>query len=326
MCTTQFHFITYNTHLFFQDVIDIGPLFEDEQRREAISLYLRSLQPNMINIAALQEVWWAEFAHEIFKDALNYPSYINRYVENDEGKGLNKPGLMLLADSNCNFKLHHGWESYKSECGELPLTIPGTPNDPHGWNAQDFPVWKGKMDATGQFQCSEGDTHTIGLFTTHMPVGYDENPHKVHCSFDYLAKKITKWRSQNPGSAVILLGDLNIDALRQDDKGKEEYAEAVGKRLIGWAGLTDAAGTDQAYATIVPSTNLTWQYFNNTTTGDPQRIDYFMYANSTDGTSMTVQVDSINVNSQLTFPYNGESYACSDHYPLEITATITVNE
>lgn len=292
----------------------IGPLFEDEPRRQAISVYLRSLQPNMINIAALQEVWWAEFAHEIFKDALNYNSYVNRYVVNDEGHGLNPPGLMLLADSNCNFKIHHGWESYKSECGELPTD----------WDPQDWPVWKGKVDATGQFQCSAGDTHTIGLFTTHMPVAY--NSYKaVHCSFDYLAKKITKWRAQNGGSAVFLLGDLNIDALSQDDKGKQEYADAVTTPLIGEAGLTDAAGTDQAYATVVPSTNLTWQYFNNTTTGDPQRIDYFMYANSTDGT-MTVQVDSINVNSQLTISYDGKAYACSDHYPLEITATITVNE
>jgi hypothetical protein len=48
-----------------------------------------------------------------------------------------------------------------------------------------------------------------------------------------------------------------------------------------------------------------------------------MYADSADE-KMTVTVDSINVNSQLTFPYDGQDYACSDHYPLEITATINM--
>lgn len=327
MCTTQFHFITYNTHLFFKG-LDIGPLFEDENRRQAISNpYLRTLQPGSVNIAALQEVWYSEFAHEIYKDALNNNSYTNRYVENDQGHTLNKPGLMLLADASCTFK-HAGWESYKSECGESP----------HGWDPQDWPVWKGRVDATCEFQCSDNETHTIGLFTTHMPVGYGHASYtdKVGCSFKYLAGSIQRWRAANPGCAAVLLGDLNIDYYSQTKlpDGNTEYQDAVQGILCSTASLTDAAAaapTDPG-ATIVPDTNTLWQKFNGSPVGaSNQRIDYFMYADSIDDGTMTVDVTNIQVNYaglNIQVEENGvmNTYNCSDHYPLEVTATITVSD
>lgn len=330
-CTTQFHFLTYNCHLFWKG-LPIGPLFYDEDRRQAISRALESSQVDSVNIAALQEVWYSEFAHEINKHSKEYGAYSHWYVPEDEHHVLNPPGLMLLGDSNCTFT-HAGWESYKHACGYT------------GWSLQDDPVFKGRIDATCQFKCSDDSLHTIGLFTTHMPVGYGTYTTQVKCSFQYLANTIQDWRAANPGCAVILLGDLNIDYFSQSllPDGHTEYYDAVGSQGIlgATAGLLDAgalAPTDPGF-TINPELNTTWQVFNDLYTPPfpaNQRIDYFMYANSINSSTPGVPTMSVDVTAisaimdglTVQEDVGGEMkvFNCSDHYPLEVSATITIND
>jgi hypothetical protein len=284
----------------------------------------------MVNIAALQEVWYSDFAHSIVHNAYQDGVYTQRYCVEDEKYVLNPPGLLLLADKNCNFNfLHAGWESYKGECGESLS----------GWDSQDWPVWKGRVDAICQFTCDAGKPHRIGLFTTHMPVGYGSYTEKVGCSFNYLATSIQCWLNGNKQSTAVLLGDLNIDYYSQTQVGGgTEYQDTVLGPLKTTAGLIDAAAaaSNTPLCTIIPETNTLWQYFNGSPTGaSNQLIDYFMYANSVDG-SMTVEVTSIApiyptlTNPALTIVVNEEingvgppiTLTCSDHYPVDIIATI----
>ena len=201
-------------------------------------------------------------------------------------------------------------------------------------------MWKGRVDAAPcQFTCNAGKQHTIGLFTTHMPVGYGSYTKSVGCSFGYLATTIKSWLQGNKGSTAVLLGDLNIDYYNQAQVGSgTEYQDTVLGPLKN-AGLIDAAAaaSNAPLCTIIPGTNTLWQYFNGDPTGQSnQLIDYFMYANSVDS-SMTVEVTSIApiyptpTNDQaLTIVVNEEingvgppiNLTCSDHYPVDIIATI----
>ena len=342
MCTTQFHFKTYNTHLFFEDIVKIGPLFIDEPRRQAISTYLSTLQSGMVNIAALQEVWWAQFAHELFKTSMADKSYLNRWCDNDEGAGLNPPGLLILGQPTCGAP---GFTSYKKSCGEDPLD----------WSDQDWPVWKGRGHVTCPFTCSAGQTHSLVVFTTHMPVGYSEYS-GPKCAFKALAGAVQNRAQDNPSSVVVLLGDLNIDyftylqylAWKQNPNtvpqpkllpdGNTEYQDTV-LTILGGVGLVDdGAQFDPTYlsngnynlTTSDPSANDTWQAVNGQPVDPNQRIDYFMHVDSQDGTNtLSVSSMSINTSVQVTsaeLPNNEQQYVGyqgSDHYPLEIRATIT---
>jgi hypothetical protein len=151
----------------------------------------------------------------------------------------------------------------------------------------------------------------------------------------------------------VLLGDLNIDyftylqylAWEQDPNGvpkpnllpdgHTEYEDAV-LTTLGSVGLVDdGAQFDPNYqsnsnynlASSNPSANNTWQKVNGSAEGKlSQRIDYFMHANSEDGTNtLSVSSMSINASVQVTSSEDSgyEGYQGSDHFPLEIAATIT---
>ena len=333
MCTTKFNLLTYNTHLFFSGLpVSVGPLFKDGERKTAIDqTYLELIQPysksGIIQIAALQEVWDTRLAYDIAHDvdSSHHGSFNNRYAAELIGiPGLNPPGLLLLGDPACDFK-DEDWHSYKGACGVT------------GWSGQDDPVMKGYLQVTCDYPCSEykGKTHAIGLFTTHMPVGYGTYGEQVGCAFDTLANAVTGFLndSDNTAFAVFLLGDLNIDyyGTTKLSDGNTEYTDTVTDKLINNVGLHDAAadlaaaGNDPG-GTILPPQNTLWQYFNETVQPPfpaNQRIDYFFYANSPDG-NMTVQVDSVTVKTDGLTIEGG--YNCSDHYPLQASVTVTVNE
>jgi hypothetical protein len=364
MCTTQFHFKTYNTHLFYSDLVTdyanviknitapglglplVTPaLFEDEPRRQAISKYLSTLEPKMINIAALQEVWWAQFAHELYTAAKDANSYVNRWCYADQGHGLNNPGLLILGDAQSGPFGDPPETSYKESCGEGLIPPWGS----SAWDVQDLPVFKGRAHVTCPFKCSAGEAHTLLLFTTHMPVAYGKHTEKVSCSFNALADAVSRRRNDNSGSVTVLLGDLNMDyyeylqwvAYKHGSAATEPhtlpdgntgYQDAV-LTTLGGAGLIDDAAqfdpeykSDMSYNLITsnPNQNLTWQFINgDSANSSPQRIDYFMHADSVNGVDK-LTVNSMSLNTGVTITYNGNpNYQGSDHYPLEITATIS---
>ena len=148
------------------------------------------------------------------------------------------------------------------------------------------------------------------------------------------------------GFPTFVIGDLNIDSYDQNllsDPQVTEYTDAVTDRLLSGTGLIDAAAeaSSTPATTVVPATNNLWQHFNSSedpNTTPAQRIDYFFYANSNDGTSMTVSVDSIGpIPPSEPLPLNAQSilvaqdasgtwFNDSDHYPLEAYVTITAND
>lgn len=342
MCTTNFHLFTYNCHLFGDpSKVNIGPLYEDGKREGVIRQYLEHIQPysagGLIQIAALQEVWWRHYVEGSKSsitegvDSSHHGSYNCRYylsvgdcpvycdwdgTRAFEYLILNPSGLILLADPVCKFH-DSGALNYMTNCF-----------DPKGWNSQDQPVAKGFLQTTCDFPCSSnsGKTHSFGFFTTHMPTAYNSYPN-VECAFTTLASAISKFRSDNGSFGVFLLGDLNIDA----DDLNGEYTKAVTNTLLNGTSLHDAAAEAASGPlgdpgpTIVPASNTLWQHFNNVTPlPGSTRIDYFFHADSSDGT-MTCSVTAIDViTAGLTIQHHDKTYNCSDHYPLEAMVTVTV--
>lgn len=317
----RFDLITYNTHLFNSDMFKIGPIFEDGSRKDAIDhSYLELVQPfkksGAIQIAALQEVWDPTMAHDMITDVAKHGSYTNEYCVNEEVLSiipLNPPGLILLADPACSFHDQTHFD-YIKHC-----TV-----DNDGWDGQDEVVLKGFLQVKCDFYCDPNHKVSLGLFTTHMPTSYGKHPKSVGCCFTSLANAIKVYRAKYPSSAILLLGDLNIDS----DNHNNEYENTVTNILLNGTGLIDAAtlpNRDPGFS-INPATNTLWQYFNpGQSSTAPTRIDYFFYADSADGT-MSVSVDSLKVKTDgLTIPYNGKGVVnCSDHYPVEASITITV--
>jgi hypothetical protein len=256
---------------------------------------------------------------------------------------LNPNGLILLADTICQFDNSDGVRfNYINAC-----TQGGDFKD--SWASQDRPVAKGFMRTACSWPCTTnpGAVHTVGLYTTHMPTSYGSYSAAVGCCFDTLAADIVNWQngtshsgaSRRP-SAVFVLGDLNIDIF--DDStlypatGKnQEYTDVVVKRLLNAANLRDlAAGSPQHDSLVtVSNQNTLWQRFNGTGNTASQRIDYILCADSVDGTMQVSLATLPNApqpaidvvhSSALTVSESGQTYDCSDHYPLEAIVTVTV--
>lgn len=314
--SVNFGLISYNTHLFFPDnlIPDFGPLFADSDRKTAIDQqYLELVVPysksKVIQIAAIQEVWYSSFAHDITKDVARHGSYKNEYVvyRSIIPPLLNPSGLILLADPVCSFH-EQKYFDYITHC------------EAGGWDPQDLLTGKGFLKVKCDFPADEHKV-ALGLFTTHMPTNFGKHPKSVTKCFEALAEHVISFRKDHPAYAVIVLGDLNVDS------GSDKYKTLVTDILLaGDTGLKDAATLIDPGYTINPKTNTLWQHFNPGKEDEPpKRIDYLFFADSYDGVSQQVELNSFAVKTDgLTVVEKGSTYNCSDHYPIEASITIKV--
>jgi hypothetical protein len=326
----KFNLISYNTHLFFSlPGVDFGPLFADGARKLAINQQYLELQcpaskGGIIQLAALQEVWYSSFANDITEDVAKHGSYKNEFV-NYRGTlppAINPSGLILLADPDPACSFHH--QKYFDYITHFAVGD----GDGWGWDSQDLPTMKGYLKVKCDFPVPNGPKVSLGLFTTHMPTNYGKHPKSVTACFQALANEVSDYRSKYPASAVIVLGDLNVAS------GSDKYQTLVADILLsGDTGLKDAANLMDPGWTINPQTNTLWQHFNPNQENDPPtRIDYLLFADSADGGSKPIASQQIQLNSfaaktdGLTFVEDktGLVYNCSDHYPIEAGITINV--
>lgn len=314
--SVSFGLISYNTHLFFPDTLlpNWGPLFADSDRKVTINQqYLEQTAPysksNIIQLAALQEVWSSSFANDITRDVAKHGSYGNEFVENRNPiLGLNPSGLILLADPACSFH-DQTYFNYIIGC------------EVDGWDKQDAFTCKGYLSTNCDFYTDTQKKVSLGLLTTHMPTNYGDHPKSVTKCFQALADRVIKFRNNHPDYAVIVLGDFNVD------KNSDKYSPLVNDILLSpGTGLTSAADQIDPGYSINPKTNTLWQHFNPDKKNEPPSIiDYFLYADSADGVSQKVVLNSFAVKiDDLTVQENGNVYNCSDHYPIQASITINV--
>lgn len=351
MCTTQFRFISYNCHLFPNpDNIEkwnIGTwYFMDPQREKVIRQYLESVTPYsstnpVIQVAALQEIWGRGYADDITGGTNKHRSYTNSYyisavdcvwyvvgapislAEPVFCTVVNPSGLVLLADPVCQHFRDAQPFDYISHC-----TLSGD-----GWSVQDLGVAKGFLRGKLDYVCADGDKHALLVFTTHMPTNYGSHTSSLECCYDYLTSEIKSFQASETKFATVVLGDFNINyfdqtpSLNINGVPTSEYDDAITNRLLNGTGLVDAAAAAPGHVSIDPSTNTLWKRFNPNSGSSPAREDYFFYANSVDG-SMKISVDSIDaITTGLTVQDDsGDTYNCSDHFPLETLITVSVND
>ena len=277
--------VTYNTHLFGDEALDFLPEFADRTRA---SLIAQALLDEDADIVALQEVWDEELAAIILDTSR--PTYPHQFYCNvhDECGDLLNSGLLVLSkhkilkrgtccacdesaclteeDCSCNSDATKVVFFEAEECC-APLVANCCIR---GCVECDGFASKGFVQAT----IALPDGFQIGFFVTHTQAWNTGLGAAIR--FQQARERraaVDKYRSSNPGTEVIVVGDFNVIG------GTDEYFES----LLPAMGFRDAARTapcfDPGFVTYDPFNELV-QIFDPE--AQPELLDYVFYSHGTD--------------------------------------------
>lgn len=275
--------VTYNTHLFGDEGVGFLPTFADRQRAGYIADMMKFENADVVG---LQEVWDEELAQLIIERA-GYPHafYSN---EHDEFDDFLNSGLLLLS---------------KYPLLNVSQSFYGDEKGIDAWSS------KGFAQAT-VFK----DGFQLGVFVTHTQADHDSGSVGARRNqLQQLGAQINRYRSENPGAEVILMGDLNV--IGESGEYFNHLLPLVGLR-DAFKNLEPCLDTSKHAATCDFRQNDLARGFDNTKFDcDNKRLDYVLYSH---GKAFDVLPAKLTVRKyQNATTENGQTMRdLSDHYAI----------
>jgi endonuclease/exonuclease/phosphatase family metal-dependent hydrolase len=250
--STKVSVVSYNTHLFGDEVLGALPDWLDGIRAQRIATALRNENADVIT---LQEVWDPEF-FPVIRDGTAYPHGF--YGNDHDGLDPLNSGLFVMSKSVI--------------AGPSQAFF----DDEYIWGEDQF-ASKGYLQGT-----ITKNGFSFGIFTTHTQSGDGSNAsiqatRELQCR--QLGIAVAAYRLQHPSHAVIVTGDFNIIAFTGEyvDSMREEFMVAqAAEAAANWPLDPEALACTSCRSN---SLNL---YFNPDAIN--QRIDFMLYCQSLDGT------------------------------------------
>jgi len=277
----------YNLHLF-PPIVQFPAHFrgeiavkDDKLRRKEIG---RRLLQTSADFVALSEVWYGKYKDKLISQLKSiYPYSFNPDLDPKilKGKFLGS-GLLLLS----KFPLKAKFTLFQDLAGDDNLSQ------------------KGFITAT----CKISPTLQVGIFSTHIQAGYEDNPHTEErlSNISQIVKAIQRYQQRHPKNPIFFLGDLNISDSSPEYQTLNQQMTSLGLEDLGTQPTVGNGNTLQLVFSKREST---------------QRIDYiFAPKNSIEWIytqPKRLPPDLLRLSFRDSYLYN-QAEDLSDHYPVLI--------
>ena len=309
--TTMFSVLTWNTHLFGDNIL--LPTWLDYERAFQMGAYLRFRYED-IDVVSLCEVWDEDlFIGGDGAGGIRPQSRYPNWMVFDEVKGgLASCGLLPVPrDLHSGLALmtkHPMTDLHRVHFDACDGGCPGLGESP------DCLASKGFLATT-----VTKDGFPIRIYNTHTQAGNGEDAVVARqLQLLQLAEDISAYRVAHPSHAALAMGDINVIGENNDQyEFMRNLFEALGGRDAARNAANVSMYNNHRVADTLTSDNELALYFDDTSYN--QRLDYVWYFPSLDG-HIRIQpklVDSPRVRGIRLSDDDLTSDELSDHYPVE---------
>lgn len=288
-------FLSYNTHLFGGGTLNglVLPTYYDDARAEAI---VRVLAESGADAIGLSEVWPDDLARRI-SDALSGTYHAYRPPPSTKPLKVQSSGLLLLSKTPF-VEGSEGFDPFDNLASPDNLADKGV-----AWAATDVTV-------------GDRDLRLL-MFLSHTQADYTGENHRWERqrNIETIAVNLSNQWLDQPGSAVVLFGDLNVVAEDPAGNTTSEYEETRAKlRKLDdvYRKSHPRAGQDPGYTYDGPRNTLIPR-FAPKEVGWQQRIDYHFFGGPL---AVEGQIRTRIPSRAFVSEIGGEQNNLSDHEPL----------